>query len=356
MQYRRIGDQDASIVAFGAWAIGGWMWGGADEDDAVDAVHAALDVGMNFIDTAPIYGFGVSEERIGRALQGKRDQAFIATKCGMVWGPEYADKGEFKFHSDDQRINPEGRTEVRIYLDPASIRRELEVSLERLKTDHVDLYQTHWQEATTPIEDTMAELERMRDEGKIRAIGVCNASPGQMDAYRAVGRLDADQEKYAMLDRELEASNLPYCREHGIAFLAYSPLARGLLTGKVTPDRRFDEGDQRAHMERFSVENRKRVQSMLDQIQPIADEHGITLTQLTIAWTAAQPGCTHVLCGRHRRIRRRRRLTPARRLSHPAPGPSRAAGRPHAPRPGIGLLPHARLAPRWAMEQDSGFV
>lgn len=301
MQYRRIGDQDASIVAFGAWAIGGWMWGGADERDAVDAVHAALDVGMNFIDTAPIYGFGASEELIGRALQGKRDRAFIATKCGMVWGEPFADKGEFKFNSDDQRINPDGQTEVRIYLDPASIRRELEVSLKRLQTDHVDLYQTHWQEGTTAIAETMAELEKMRSEGKIRAIGCSNATTEHMDEYRAAGRLDADQEKYAMLDRELEASNLPYCREHGIALLAYSPLARGLLTGKVTPDRQFEQGDQRAHMARFSVENRRRVQSLLEAIQPIADEHGLSLTQLAIAWTAAQPGCTHVLCGARNR-------------------------------------------------------
>jgi aryl-alcohol dehydrogenase-like predicted oxidoreductase len=301
MQYRKIGQQDASIVAFGAWAIGGWMWGGADEDDAVDAIHAALDVGMNFIDTAPIYGFGASEQVIGRALRDKRDQAFIATKCGMVWGPEFADKGEFKFNSDDQRINPEGSTEVRIYLDPKSIRRELEMSLDRLKTDYVDLYQTHWQESTTPIADTMAELEKMRSEGKIRTIGCSNATTDQMDQYRAAGRLDSDQEQYSMLDRDLEASNLPYCQKHGIAFLAYSPLARGLLTGKVTPDRQFDEGDQRAHMKRFSVDNRRRVQSMLQQIQPVADEHGISLTQLAIAWTAAQPGCSHVLCGARNR-------------------------------------------------------
>lgn len=297
MQYRKIGEQDASIVAFGAWAIGGWMWGGADEQDAVDAVHAALDVGMNFIDTAPIYGFGASEELIGRALRGKRDRAFIATKCGMVWGPELADKGEFKFNSDDQRINPKGQTEVRIYLDPASIRRELELSLQRLQTDHIDLYQTHWQEGTTAIAETMGELEKMRSEGKIRAIGCSNATTAQMEEYRGAGRLDSDQEKYSMLDRDLEESNLAYCDEHGIAFLAYSPLARGLLTGKVTPDRTFDAGDQRAHMQRFSVENRRRVQSMLEAIQPVADEHGITLTQLAIAWTAAQRGCTHVLCG-----------------------------------------------------------
>jgi aryl-alcohol dehydrogenase-like predicted oxidoreductase len=183
------------------------------------------------------------------------------------------------------------------HLNPQTIRYEVEQSLKRLKTDRIDLYQTHWQDPTTPIGDTMAELEKLRDEGKIRAIGVSNATPEQMNAYLAAGRIDSDQEKYSMLDREREADNLPYCRNHDLAFLAYSPLAQGLLTGKVGPERTFDEGDQRNKNPRFSRENRERIQAMLAEFAPIAAELTLTLGQLAIAWTLAQPGCSHVLVG-----------------------------------------------------------
>jgi len=298
MHYRPIGNTQASVVGFGAWAIGGWMWGGADEQDAVDAIHAAIDGGMNLIDTAPIYGFGRSEEIVGKAIHDRRVQVFLATKCGLRWD---TDQGEHHFNATDQRIDPTGEIAVHKYLHPDSIEQELDASLKRLQTDHIDLYQTHWQESTTPIEDTMAKLEHLRNKGKIRAIGVSNAAPEQMDQYRHVGRIAADQEKYSMLDRELEDTNLPYCAEHDIAFLAYSPIAQGLLTGSVTPEREFEEGDQRKHKERFSVENRKRVMALLDEIRPVAVEHGITLGQLAIAWTVHQPGCTHALVGARNR-------------------------------------------------------
>jgi aryl-alcohol dehydrogenase-like predicted oxidoreductase len=143
----------------------------------------------------------------------------------------------------------------------------------------------------------MEALMDLKAEGKIRAIGCSNATPSQMDEYRKYGDLDADQELYSMLDREQENSNLPYVAENNMAFLAYSPLAQGLLTGKVGPERTFEEGDQRRESERFSVENRKRVQHMLKQFQPIADEHGISMAQLTLAWTFSQHGCSHVLAG-----------------------------------------------------------
>ncbi len=285
---------EASAVGLGAWAIGGWMWGGTSEDDSIRAIHAALDAGIDLIDTAPAYGFGVSESIVGKAIQDRRDRAVLATKCGMVCNTR---QGEHKFNSDAMGPNPEGHIQVQVYLDPDSIRREIEDSLTRLKTDRIDLYQTHWQEKTTPIEDTMGLLLRLKEEGKIRAIGVSNASPADMDAYRAVGQLDADQEKYSMLDRGIEDEQLRYCREHDIAVLAYSPLAQGLLTGKVGPERTFEEGDQRRDSERFSAENRKRVAAMLEKLKPIAADHGISLAQLTIAWTIHQPGLTHALCG-----------------------------------------------------------
>ena len=288
MRYRPLGQSgiEASVVGLGTWVMGGWAWGGADEGDAIDAVRAALDQGITLIDTAPAYGLGRSEDVVGRALKGRRDQAVLATKCGLVW---HARKGEHYF---DELGKP-----VHRYLGPESIRHEVEESLRRLRTDHIDLYQTHWPDATTPIEDTMAELARLKEAGKIRAIGVSNVSIEQMARYRAVGPVDSDQEKYSMLDRELDADRLPYCRENRIAVLAYSPLASGLLTGKIGPEREFPEDDLRSARPRFSVENRERVAELLRALKPIADTHGITFAQLAIAWTVAQPGLTHALVG-----------------------------------------------------------
>lgn len=284
----------ASAVGLGTWAIGGWMWGGADERDAVAAVHAALDAGVTLIDTAPMYGFGASERLVGRAIADRRDRVVLASKCGLVWT---GTRGEHFFNTDDQQPNPQGRTQVYRCLAPDSVRAELEASLRRLQTDVIDLYQTHWQESTTAVEDTMAELLRLKDEGKIRAIGCSNATPDQMRRYAAVGQLDADQELYSMLDRSGAEANLGHCAANGLAFLAYSPLAQGLLTGRMGPDRRFAEGDQRLQKPRFSVDNRLRIQQMLAEFEPIAAGYSLTLGQAVLAWTLAQPGCTHVLVG-----------------------------------------------------------
>ena len=296
MQYRALGDSGirASVVGLGTWVMGGWMWGGTSDEDSIAAIHASLDHGVNLIDTAPIYGFGAAEQVVGKALADRRDEAVIATKCGMVANTT---RGEFKFASTARAIDADGLIQIYQYNHPDSIRWEIERSLKRLGTDRIDLYQTHWQEQETPIEDTMACLEKLRDEGKIRAIGVCNANPEQMGRYRAAGRLDSDQERYSMLDRGLEDTNLPDAREHGQAVLAWSPLALGLLTGKIGPDRTFPPGDLRRDNPRFSVENRKRVQAMLGELEPYAEAHGVTIAQLVIAWTFHQPGLSHVLCG-----------------------------------------------------------
>ena len=239
------------------------MWGGADEAQAIEAIHAALDGGVNLIDTAPIYGFGRSEEIVGRAIRGRRDSVVLATKCGMVWDRE---QGDFFFHTNDQGVTPRP-SDKKVYkcLRPESIREEIASSLRRLDTDHIDLYQTHWQDSTTPIADTMAALEKLRDEGKIRAIGVCNANREQLNAY---GPIDSDQEKYSMLDREIETNGmLAHCRENDIAVLAYSPLANGLLTGKIRPDRQFGPGDLRRGNRRFTPANVERINAMLQQLR-----------------------------------------------------------------------------------------
>jgi len=299
MRYREIGESGikASVVAFGAWAIGGWFWGGAEEGDAIAAIHAALDNGMNLLDTAPIYGMGHSETVVGKAIRGRRDQVVLATKCGLIWDGSNQGRGEFHFAMDERTKRDDGPIKVYRYAAPASLRREVDECLKRLGTDHIDVMQTHWQDGTTPIAETMACLMDLKREGKIRAIGCSNATPAQMAIYRAAGQLDVDQELYSMFDRKHEAGNLTYCAEHKMSFFAYSPLSQGLLTGKIGPDRVFGPGDQRLTKTRFSVENRRRVAGMLAAFTPLTEKYQCTVGQLVIGWTVAQPGCTHALVG-----------------------------------------------------------
>ncbi|EAQ81844.1 aldo/keto reductase [Blastopirellula marina] len=295
---------EASVIAFGAWAIGGWTWGGADENESIRAIHAFLDAGGDLIDTAPIYGFGASEEVVGKAIADRRDKVVLATKCSMRWdlSDQQKERAKKKFSTTQQNVDWTGEKQeqsfdVFIYSGRDGIREEVERSLKRLQTDVIDLYQTHWQDDATPIEERMGALEELKQEGKIRAIGVSNASREQIDQYRQFGQVDTDQEKYSMLDRGMETANLPKCADEQIAFLAYSPLGQGLLTGKITPEREYDEGDQRRFKDRFKPENVRKVQAMLEPMLPIAERHQVSLAQLTMAWTLAQPGCSHVLCG-----------------------------------------------------------
>jgi methylglyoxal reductase len=306
MKTRSLGGSgiQASVVGFGAWAIGGWTWGGADDEQSVRAIHAFLDAGGTLVDTAPIYGFGHSEEVVGQAIADRRGKVVLATKCGMRWDPTDVQKrrAKRKFSTSDEDIDWSGKAtdksfDVFIYNGRDGIFEEIERSLKRLKTDVIDLYQTHWQEDATPIEERMGALEDLKRQGKIRAIGVSNATPAEIDEYRRYGEVDSDQEKYSMLDRKMELTNLPKCAKEKIAFLAYSPLAQGLLTGKITADREFAPGDQRRSNRRFKPENILKLQSILDHTRPIAKKHELSVAHLTMAWTLAQPGCTHVLCG-----------------------------------------------------------
>ncbi len=289
MIQRELGQSGIQVtaLAMGTWAIGGAWWGGTDEADSIAAIRRGLDEGINLIDTAPMYGCGLSEELVGKAIRGRdRSQIVVATKCGLNW---WAGEGEFFFEKD-------GLTVYR-NLRPEQIRYEVEQSLKRLGTDYIDLYQTHWQDATTPIADTMGELLRLKEEGKIRAIGVSNCTPAQMDEYLAVGRIDSNQPLYSMLQRGIEADLLPYCRDHKIAVLAYSPLGQGLLTGKLDPGREFPEGDLRRGNRNFSPENIRRVNGILERLSPWREKYGLNQTQLTLAWTISQPGLTVALCG-----------------------------------------------------------
>lgn len=276
----------ASAVGLGTWAIGGWMWGGTDERESIAAIQASIDAGVTLIDTAPAYGLGRSEEIVGKALAGRRDKAVIATKCGLVW---HTDKGRHFFDQDGKPVHR--------YLGRDAIYHEVEQSLKRLGTDYIDLYITHWQDPTTPIEETMAALEELRKAGKIKAIGASNVDRGELEQYIAVGGLDSIQERFSMLDREIEAELLPLTTRNGIATLSYSSLALGLLSGSIGPERVFSGDDQRRDNPRFSVGNRERVAAFAKEIRPIAEKHGATIAQIVIAWTLAQEGMTFALCG-----------------------------------------------------------
>jgi methylglyoxal reductase len=276
----------ASAVGLGTWAIGGWMWGGTDDAAAEEAIRAGLDAGITLIDTAPAYGLGHAEEVVGRGIKGRRDQVVLATKCGLVW---HAQRGPYFFSQGGHAVHRD--------LSPAAIRHEVEESLRRLQTDRIDLYITHWQDPTTPIPETVAALKALQAEGKILAFAASNTAPEDLEAYRAAGGIAAVQEEYSMLQRRIEATHLPACRENGIAVMGYSVLGLGLLSGGITADRVFSGDDQRRDNPRFSPENRVRVDRLMQVIRPIASQQGASPSQVVIAWTLAQPGLTFALCG-----------------------------------------------------------
>jgi aryl-alcohol dehydrogenase-like predicted oxidoreductase len=215
----------------------------------------------------------------------------------MVWYKQEGDKFFDASETGEAESEADKKYEVYINLRPAMIRYEIEESLRRLKTDRIDLYQTHWQDSTTKTEDTMAELLSLKQEGKIRAIGCSNATVEQMERYLSVGQLDTDQEQYSMLQRQHEADNLIFCRDHELAFLAYSPMALGILSGKIGPKHVFGEGDVRRGNPWYQAENRSKVDALLDVIRSVAEANSITIAQTVIAWTVAQPGCSHALVG-----------------------------------------------------------
>jgi len=288
MLVREIGSSgvQASAIGLGTWAIGGWMWGGTDETKSIAAIQSSIDEGISLIDTAPAYGQGVAEEIVGKAIKGRRDKVVLATKCGLVW---HTTKGNHFF-------DYEGRP-VHRYLGPESIRCEIEQSLKRLGTDYIDQYITHWQDRTTPIEETMEALKELKAEGKIRSIGASNLSTSDLEAYVASGGLDAIQEEYSMVKRDIEATLLPIASKQGVSTLSYSSLALGLLSGKIGPDRIFDGDDQRKDNPRFSRKNREKVARFMKDMTDVAKEHRATPAQIVIAWTIQQPGITFALCG-----------------------------------------------------------
>ncbi|PKF80096.1 aldo/keto reductase [Vibrio sp. vnigr-6D03] len=277
---------DTSVIGLGTWAMGGWMWGGTDEKQSIDAIRASIDNGVTLIDTAPAYGLGKSESLVGQAIKGRREDVVLATKCGLVW---HTQQGNHFFEEEGQQVHR--------YLGQDSIRFELEQSLRRLQTDYIDLYITHWQDDTTSIEETMGTLMALKKEGLIKAIGISNASLEQLKEYQQYGPVDAIQERYNMIDRSLESTLLPHTQTHNVSCLSYSSLALGLLSGKITADTQFSGDDQRKQDPWFSVENRKHVQAFCQRVLPVANDYQISVAQLVIAWTLTQPGVTYALCG-----------------------------------------------------------
>jgi aryl-alcohol dehydrogenase-like predicted oxidoreductase len=294
MEYRELGESGLTVsaIAFGAWAIGGWMWGGTERKDAVAAIRASYDLGVTSIDTAAVYGQGLSEEIVGEALEGlPRDKVQILTKFGMRWDET---KGEFAFKTKDNDGRP---LDIYKYAGKESILKECEDSLRRLRTDYIDLYQIHWPDSTTPIAETMETLAELIKAGKIRAAGVCNYNPEQMKSAEKVVKLASNQVPFSMINRGIEKELAPYCIGQKKAILAYSPLQRGLLTGKIGPGHRFGEGDNRGESRWFQPENVARVNKLLDELRPLAAAKNASLAQLVTRWTLERPGITIALVG-----------------------------------------------------------
>ena len=292
MEYREIGHSGlkASALSLGAWAIGGGEWWGDNDDEvSIRSIRRALDFGVNLVDTAPVYGFGHSEEVVGRALAGCCDQALISTKCGLWWDDK---EGSYHFSRDGHDVYK--NTSARC------IRAGMEQSLKRLQTDHIDVFITHWQSVppfVTPIAETMGALMDLKKEGKLRAIGASNVTLEQVKEYMKYGQLDLIQQKYSMLDRAGEKELILFCEENGITFQCYSPMERGALTGKFQLGYEPPKGSSRETIQWLKPDRLPLVLELLDEIKPLCEKYSCSLPQLVIAWTAKRSRSFNVICG-----------------------------------------------------------
>jgi aryl-alcohol dehydrogenase-like predicted oxidoreductase len=270
-----------SRIALGTWAIGGWMWGGTDDAQAIATIQSAVDRGITLIDTAPAYGFGHAEELVGQALAevGARNKVCIATKVGLDWN----DGNVFRNASR------------------ARIRKEVEDSLRRLRTDVIDLYQVHWPDPKLPIEETAEAMLDLYRAGKIRAIGVSNFNVEQMRTFRAVAPLHTAQPPYNLFERGADADIVPYCRDSGIATLAYGPLCRGLLAGRITRETTFTGDDLRRFDPKFQAPRLNQYIAAVEQLDRFArDNYGKRVIHLAVRWVLDRAGLTFALWGARR--------------------------------------------------------
>lgn len=294
MRYNQLGKTGIKLseICYGAWAIGGWLWGVADKTDALRSIKKSIELGITSIDTAPIYGFGESELIVGEAIKSEsRDKLQILTKYGLRWNET---RGIFYFNSEDNQGKP-----LSIYKNASkdSIIYECEQSLKRLGTDYIDLYQIHWPDSSTSISETMEAISLLIQQGKIRAAGVCNYNVELLEESLKSNIIVTNQIPYSMVKREIEKEIVPFCVSNNIGILAYSPLQRGILTGKITPDFQFKKGDNRPDTPYYKKENIIRINEFLKQIKPMANERKITLSQLVINWTLQQTGIVSALVG-----------------------------------------------------------
>jgi len=278
MEHRRLGKSElnVSVIGLGTWAIGGTFWGPTSEAETIAAIQKAIDCGINLIDTAPIYGDGHSEEIIGKAIKGRRQQLVIATKCGA------------RLKGIDL-VND---------LTPKSIRKEIEISLKRLDTDVIDLYQCHYPDPNTPIEDTMQEMAKMKAEGKIRHIGVSNFDAALLRRAQKVAQIASNQVQYSLVNREIENELIPFCLKQDIGILAYGPMGGGILSGKYKEKPKFEKGDARTFFYNYYEEPHwSKVQALLKDLEQIAARHGKPVSQVALNWARQQPGITSALAG-----------------------------------------------------------
>jgi len=287
METKRLGNSDLFItpIGFGAWAVGGsgweFAWGSQDDSDSIAAIHEALDAGVNWIDTAAVYGLGHSEQVVARALQGMNNRPYVFTKCSMVW--------------DEHR-------EIGHSLKAESIRRECEVSLRRLRVETIDLYQIHWPDPDEDIEEGWATLAALQKEGKVRYLGVSNFNVAQMKRAQAIAPITSLQPRYSLIHREVEAEILPFCLREHIGVIAYSPMASGLLTGAMTAERiaRLPADDWRKHHPDFREPRLHQNLMLVRLLQAIGRPHGRTPAEVAVAWVLHNPAVTGAIVGARR--------------------------------------------------------
>jgi len=282
MEYSSLADSGIKVsrLSLGCWQLGGQGWGRVSEKEMVEAIIRAMDKGINLFDTAPIYGLGHSEEVLGRILHKRRREIVIATKVGLTW----ANRADFKKSID---------------CSPENINREIEASLKRLKTDYIDIYQIHWPDPDTPIEDTIDAMERLKTAGKIRLIGCCNFPLALLKRALKAGRVDSVQIPYNLIDRQVEKGILPFCRQNNIAVLTYSSIARGLLSGKYDKDVKFGLNDHRGSSRDgyFSSEVLSRNLEVAERVKAIAKRLDKTPVQVALRWLLDKDCVTSAIFG-----------------------------------------------------------